>query len=226
MGNVPTINAIPTQYKGIEFRSRTEARWAVFLTELGIEWEYEPEGYQLLSGWYLPDFWLPQIDAFLEVKPDWVKTEDRWLDLAASTGKRLFVTAGAPGASQPFWANALPSVGLVGYGPWDPGDFQEFFQTFFGDFEEPMPEEDAHRGRIKAYGQSGYILDESPFYFSKCPLCKKWSVVTDRWLKRNHYSCDHKRGIDYIDTGAGVKATAFAASAAANYRFWNPGGAV
>lgn len=51
-----TIKAIETKYKGYNFRSRTEARWAVFFDALGLKWEYEPEGFQLESGWYLPDF--------------------------------------------------------------------------------------------------------------------------------------------------------------------------
>lgn len=124
MGNVPTINAIPTQYKGIEFRSRTEARWAVFLTELGIEWEYEPEGYQLLSGWYLPDFWLPQIDAFLEVKPENREDDERWSELAIATSKRVFVTNGYPKPHDEWltkWAGN-PEAELEAYFPdggWD-----------------------------------------------------------------------------------------------------------
>jgi hypothetical protein len=52
------IKAIETIYKGYRFRSRLEARWAVFFDALGIEWVYEPEGYDLgEAGWYLPDFW-------------------------------------------------------------------------------------------------------------------------------------------------------------------------
>lgn len=51
---------IPTVYNGYRFRSRTEARWAVFLDMLSIRWEYEAEGYQFGNGVrYLPDFWLP-----------------------------------------------------------------------------------------------------------------------------------------------------------------------
>lgn len=64
-----TIKAIETQYKGYRFRSRLEARWAVFFDALGIEWEYEPEGYDLgEAGWYLPDFWFPQFQVWGEVK--------------------------------------------------------------------------------------------------------------------------------------------------------------
>lgn len=51
------IKPIQTYYKGYHFRSRLEARWAVFFDALGIEWEYEPEGFRLPSGrMYLPDF--------------------------------------------------------------------------------------------------------------------------------------------------------------------------
>ena len=52
-----SIKPIETMYKGYRFRSRLEARWAVFLDTLGVTWEYEPEGFWLPSGkMYLPDF--------------------------------------------------------------------------------------------------------------------------------------------------------------------------
>lgn len=41
------IKAIETCYAGCRFRSRLEARWAVFFDALGLEWEYEPEGFEL-----------------------------------------------------------------------------------------------------------------------------------------------------------------------------------
>ena len=50
------IKAIETKYKGYRFRSRLEARWAVFFDKLGCRWEYEPEGFDLNGVWYLPDF--------------------------------------------------------------------------------------------------------------------------------------------------------------------------
>lgn len=54
-----TIKAIETRYKGYRFRSRLEARWGVFFDALGIEWKYEPEGFELADGTrYLPDFWV------------------------------------------------------------------------------------------------------------------------------------------------------------------------
>ena len=51
------IRPIETIYNGYRFRSRLEARWAVFFDALGIQYEYEPEGFKLSDGtMYLPDF--------------------------------------------------------------------------------------------------------------------------------------------------------------------------
>lgn len=70
------LKAIETRYKGFRFRSRLEARWAVFFDAMGIPWEYEREGYDLgQNGLYLPDFWLPKWRVHLEVKGAWA-TED------------------------------------------------------------------------------------------------------------------------------------------------------
>jgi len=63
------MKAIPTKYGGVDFRSRLEADWAAHLDRLSIDWQYEVEGYQLSDGsWYLPDFYLPDIQVWLEVK--------------------------------------------------------------------------------------------------------------------------------------------------------------
>lgn len=65
-----TIQAIETHYAGHRFRSRLEARWAVFFTSLGIRWQYEPQGYTVGPNKtpYLPDFLLPDLSVFVEVK--------------------------------------------------------------------------------------------------------------------------------------------------------------
>jgi hypothetical protein len=44
------LKPIETEYAGHRFRSRTGARWAVFLNELDLIYEYEPEGYKLSSS--------------------------------------------------------------------------------------------------------------------------------------------------------------------------------
>lgn len=87
------MKPIPTKYKETLFRSRLEARWALFFDELGVKWLYEHEGYQLASGWYLPDFWLPSIDTFVEIKG--VDPNDREVqlcsELSQSTGHRVIL---------------------------------------------------------------------------------------------------------------------------------------
>lgn len=69
------IRSIDTEYKGYLFRSRLEARWAVFFDACGVDWEYEPEGFDLGNGvCYLPDFLLHDVrgrvngDLYVEVK--------------------------------------------------------------------------------------------------------------------------------------------------------------
>jgi len=76
---MPTIKPIETVYKGYRFRSRLEARWAVFFDSFGMAYQYEMEGFKLENGTgYLPDFWLPKVnlllgadtrDIYFEVKP-------------------------------------------------------------------------------------------------------------------------------------------------------------
>ncbi len=62
------IKPIETMYHGYRFRSRLEARWAVFFDALEIPYQYEAEGYNLDGLYYLPDFWLPDQRCFFEVK--------------------------------------------------------------------------------------------------------------------------------------------------------------
>lgn len=69
------MKAIETNYDGILFRSKLEARWAVLFKSAKIEYVYEPECFVLSCGKkYMPDFYLPEFDYFFEVKPnlDWL----------------------------------------------------------------------------------------------------------------------------------------------------------
>lgn len=87
------LRAIETQYRGYRFRSRTEACWAVWLDAAGITWQYEPEGYELGGGMrYLPDFFLPHQNVYLEVKPTKAAAE-----AAAPTLAALAAATGAAG---------------------------------------------------------------------------------------------------------------------------------
>jgi hypothetical protein len=94
-----TIKAIETHYQGYRFRSRTEARWAVFFDALGIAYQYEPEGFELPDGTrYLPDFWLPVLGYWIEIKPpvDGMNVSEKLSQLCKATGKRGFLLVGEP----------------------------------------------------------------------------------------------------------------------------------
>jgi hypothetical protein len=60
------IASIETRYNGVIYRSRLEARWAVFFDVIGVRHIYEPGTY---NG-YLPDFALLNCPAkVIEIKP-------------------------------------------------------------------------------------------------------------------------------------------------------------
>jgi len=63
-----TIKPIQTRYRSHRFRSRLEARWAVFFDRAGIAWQYEPQGFTVDGCPYLPDFLLTDCGTWVEVK--------------------------------------------------------------------------------------------------------------------------------------------------------------
>lgn len=97
---------IQTVYKGYRFRSRLEARWAVWLDHIGVPWRYEHEGYDLgNAGPYLPDFLIPANEQahipayFIEVKPDSPSPDEleKAAALALATGQWVNFFIGSPG---------------------------------------------------------------------------------------------------------------------------------
>lgn len=106
-----TIQAIPTLYANRRFRSRVEARWAVFFDALGIEWDYEREGFALPSGPYLPDFWIEGL-GWAEVKGgDFTHDENRKCrELTEMTGQPCFRLNGLPGRL--FWGFEMGPDGV------------------------------------------------------------------------------------------------------------------
>ena len=85
LGGDTTVEAQPTVYRGTAFRSALEASWAATLDSLGITWEYEPETITLPSGTrYIPDFRLPDIGTWLEVKGVGVPRVEKAFEFAES----------------------------------------------------------------------------------------------------------------------------------------------
>lgn len=100
------IKAIETPYAGFRFRSRAEARWAVVFDHIRLPWSYEPEGYVLPGGVkYLPDFWLPSVSMWAEVKgkpPNEYEIRKAW-ELVKASGFPLLLLVGNPDLCA-YWA--------------------------------------------------------------------------------------------------------------------------
>lgn len=113
-----TIRAIETTYNGYRFRSRLEARWAVFMDTLGVPYRYEPEGFDLDGEWYLPDFWLPDQDCWLEIKPSDPSPRETELlgRLVQATGKDGYLLYGD------CWVPGFDGRGYRGSKQWPMGD--------------------------------------------------------------------------------------------------------
>ena len=94
---MPVVREI--NYDGYRFRSKIEAQWYVYFKTLGIEVHYEPEtiSLQWLNGKiinYLPDFYLPDLDCYVEIKLETTPTTDESMKcylLAEQTGKNVFL---------------------------------------------------------------------------------------------------------------------------------------
>ncbi len=102
------IQPLNTHYKGYRFRSRTEARWAVFFDHLNLDdrffpkfkWNYELEGFKLTNGTcYLPDFYLKDLDCWVEVKGQKPTKEerDKCENLAWESNKPIILLVDVPG---------------------------------------------------------------------------------------------------------------------------------
>lgn len=91
------MQAIQTTYQGYRFRSRLEARWAVFLETLGAAWSYESEGFDL-GTWYLPDFWVKDWNVWIEIKGATPGAEDmeKCRLLARASGRNVLLLSGEP----------------------------------------------------------------------------------------------------------------------------------
>lgn len=70
------MKPIETKYNGDIFRSRLEAKWAVFFHALNIRYEYEKEGFDIDGIRYLPDFFLPDYSCWIEIKADKISEKE------------------------------------------------------------------------------------------------------------------------------------------------------
>lgn len=75
----------------------------MFFDALGVTWEYEKEGFDLGEhGWYLPDFWLPNMGIWAEIKPPVASLKERQKAYKLSSLIRggVLLLEGTPGITQ------------------------------------------------------------------------------------------------------------------------------
>jgi hypothetical protein len=103
---------IPTTYKGVQYRSRLEAKWAVFFEKLGFYFSYERYNITNENGdiLYVPDFYIYEgindndwVDTFfIEIKPS--QPSQQYLDYLASLpllyNQTILIMVGEPSFSQ------------------------------------------------------------------------------------------------------------------------------
>jgi hypothetical protein len=200
------IKAIETRYKGYRFRSRLEARWAVFFDALGIEYTYEKEGFDLDGMWYLPDFWLPTQNCWIEVKGQVPTANElrRAAILAVHTSKRVILFAAGP-----FFINGWEYTPTHGTSDATRNHFEEIIKTL--DTIELLPcPLDEERYEITLEGNPkdnkaifGYDLDFTyvllkPANWYECTLCHFVQVFSALTINAS-CECWKKDGIAQYD---------------------------
>jgi hypothetical protein len=161
------IKAIETRYKGYHFRSRLEARWAVFFDHLGLRWQFEPEGFDLSEyglGYYLPDFFLPDQNYWIEVKPDNFdhRDQDAYRKLAyvgAATDARGLLVAGEP------YHNVVM------------GNFEDYMAPGVLPYDQWWTVDTYYREEGDEMNRAGQM--DGPYLFCVCPLCDKIGIEFD-----------------------------------------------
>lgn len=99
-------SVLQVAYDGRVFRSKTEARWARCFDALGVAYQHEPTVFRFERGHgrvahYKPDFYLPELEAWLEIKNEGTRPPDLlacWKAhrLALATSQPVYVFFGEP----------------------------------------------------------------------------------------------------------------------------------
>lgn len=156
-----SIKSIDTIYNGYKFRSRLEARWAIFFDSVGIKYRYEPEGYITSHGWYLPDFYIDSMNLFIDVKGN-SKAEPLALNKLSEICKKN--QRGAILENIPLVKNDVVDP----LDPFNSEDFALHQNTTFGNGEE-----------------------DGLYLFCKCTICGQMGFEFEGRSARIDCGCDH-----------------------------------
>jgi hypothetical protein len=168
--------SLPTVWNGIPFRSRLEARWAVFFDSMKprIVYEYEPELIGTPYGAYLPDFWLPELHTFFIVKGNGMDEQEK---------------------AKCDW------IGKQGYGVFiaDRRELPQTFQLWSGPFDPDERFDDKHGGWLYhgsgEYVPGGGAVEEASsrwdqsITFCQCNICGLVGIEFDGRAERLSCGC-------------------------------------
>lgn len=149
-----TKKAIQTRYRGYEFRSRLEAKWACFFDLCGWRWAYEPPE---LPGW-IPDFAVGDYATLVEVRPYFdshLWHERREAIMASGYRGRVILLGADPVWLSPATMHDGPQIGwlhvpfeLEGRGwsaGWDAERDQEVWESYITDLHYGFMVDGTHR---------------------------------------------------------------------------------
>ena len=171
------MKPVDTEFRGYLFRSRLEARWAIFFDACGVDWEYEPEGYDLGEGLcYVPTFLLHVVDGrcggdlFVDVKERMTDLDALKINLFAKQGMppegeygksstAVLVVGRLPeGDSEPEISNDICQRAYDHEKPGFPYEFD--FETLDGDYFAAHPGINTD-GKFELFGDdSSYMCDQ------------------------------------------------------------------
>lgn len=177
--------AIQTNYAGCRFRSRLEARWAVFFDSLKVPWSYEHEGFDLGGGeWYLPDFWLPEQRLWLEIKPG-STGDDRWMHFGLAAEPWAVVNADGNEIPPSEWMTCeLPDEHGAQLDRIEPLDSDWLGRCLLAWGDIPNPREMKSDGGGALGGSMQTWFGDFDWQWTECPECHwidaQWCGLADR----------------------------------------------
>jgi hypothetical protein len=161
------MKPIETKYNGLRFRSRLEARWAVFFDRLNLKYQYEPEAYVIDGINYLPDFYLPELNLFIEIKPIDPPGEELEKIIAFSRHKEILLLVGSPYAKFDRYGRGVRL-------------------DYVGEYFVPMPESE------KTPDSDDHLIWKSPFVFIQCRDCENIGIESRGYHFQDYLEDDLK----------------------------------
>lgn len=206
-----SIQAIETEYRGVRFRSRLEARWAVYFDVTKIPWEYEVQGYSVNGRSYLPDFvlgenrseqWPEAFKVWVEVKGDPEELDPAFLsEFSEETQRPVLVLGSIPesfGNIEHVWRmiTGIGSFQQIALGNW-----HRNHRVWYAPREMRFPNA-LDRGEWLTPGLTHDSDTENSYWATKCARSARFEhgeepTVFSNGMYRIHQRRDKARGLSW-----------------------------